>query len=71
MRGMRLHIWTASVGELKLPAGALFVENRKLYVGCGSGESIELRKVQLEGKKRMAAAAFVNGFPLGSDEVLA
>jgi methionyl-tRNA formyltransferase len=44
--------------------------NRKLYAGCGSGESIELREVQLEGKKRMPAAAFMNGFPLGGDEVL-
>ena len=44
--------------------------NRKLYVGCGREESIELREVQLEGKKRMPAAAFMNGFPLSGDEVL-
>jgi methionyl-tRNA formyltransferase len=71
LQGQRLQIWSASVGEHKLPPGTLHVENRKLYVGCGSGESIELREVQLEGKKRMPAAAFLNGFPISSQEVLA
>jgi len=71
LHGMRLQIWSASVGEHKLPPGTLHVENRKLYVGCGSGESIEVREVQLEGKKRMPAAAFLNGFPISSQEVLA
>jgi len=41
-----------------------------LYAGCGQGESIELREIQLEGKKRMPVAAFLNGFPLSGDEVL-
>jgi methionyl-tRNA formyltransferase len=48
--------------------------NHKLYAGCGDGESggqsIELQEVQLEGKKRMPAAAFLNGFPLSVDEVI-
>jgi methionyl-tRNA formyltransferase len=71
LHGQRLQIWSASVGEPKLPPGILRVENRRLYAGCGSGESIELREVQLEGKKRMPAAAFLNGFPIGAEEVLA
>jgi len=73
LRGQRFHIWKAAeaaVGELELPPGALRVVNRKLYAGCGDGSSIELREVQLEGKKRMQAAAFLNGFPMASDEVL-
>ena len=72
LRGQRLQIWSAAVGDQQLSAGALRAVNRKLYAGCGHGESIELREVQLEGKKRMPAAAFVNGFPLsgGGDEVL-
>jgi methionyl-tRNA formyltransferase len=70
LRGQRLQIWSAAAGDQKLPPGALRAVNRKLYVGCGGGESIELREVQLEGKKRMAAAAFMNGFPLSGDEVL-
>ena len=70
LRGQRLVIWKAAAGEVVLPPGALRVVNRKLYAGCGDGLSIELREVQLEGKKRMQAAAFVNGFPMAGDEVL-
>jgi methionyl-tRNA formyltransferase len=70
LRGQRLQIWSAAAGDQKLPPGALRAVNRKLYAGCGGGESIELREVQLEGKKRMPAAAFMNGFPLSGDEVL-
>jgi len=70
LRGQRLQIWSAAVGDEKLPSGALRAANRKLYAGCGREESIELREVQLEGKKRMPAAAFMNGFPLRGDEVL-
>ena len=70
LRGQRFHIWKAAGGEVVLPAGALRVVNRKLYAGCGDGSSIELREVQLEGKKRLPAAAFLNGFPMAGDEAL-
>jgi len=70
LRGQRFQICKAAFGEPMLPAGALRVVNRKLYAGCGSNESIELREVQLEGKKRMPTAAFLNGFPMTGDEVL-
>jgi len=70
LRGQRLQIAKAALGEPKLPPGALRVVHNKLYAGCGAGESIELREVQLEGKKRMPAAAFLNGFALSADEVL-
>ena len=68
--GQRLQIWSAAAGDQQLSPGALRAVNRKLYAGCGRGESVELREVQLEGKKRMPAAAFMNGFPLSGDEVL-
>jgi methionyl-tRNA formyltransferase len=70
LRGQRFQIWSARPGDEKMPPGALRTVNRKLYAGCGRGESIELREVQLEGKKRMPAAAFMNGFPFSGDEVL-
>ena len=70
LREQRFHIWKAAGGEAALPPGTLRVVNRKLYAGCGDGWSIELREVQLEGKKRMQAAAFVNGHPIADDEVL-
>ncbi len=70
LRGQRFQIWSAAIGDQQLPVGALRCVNRKLYAGCGGGESIELLEVQLEGKKRMAAAAFLNGFPMSGEEVL-
>jgi methionyl-tRNA formyltransferase len=70
LRGQRLQIAKAALAQQKLPPGALRVVNHKLFAGCGGGESIELQEVQLEGKKRMPAAAFLNGFPLRADEVL-
>jgi len=39
------------------------VGQRGISVGCGAG-GLLLREVQIEGKRRMAAADFVRGFPL-------
>ena len=70
LRGQKFQVWKASVGEAKLSPGALRTDHKKLYVGCGTGESIELMEIQLEGKKRMAVAAFLNGFKPSADETL-
>jgi methionyl-tRNA formyltransferase len=69
LRGQRFHIWKARVGDHRLAPGALRVQNKRLYAGCKEG-SIELLEVQLEGKKRMSAAAFLNGFMLSENEVM-
>jgi methionyl-tRNA formyltransferase len=69
LRGQRLHVWKARAVQEHFPLGALRVRNRSLYAGCAGG-SIELLEVQLEGKKRMPAAAFLNGFTLSEDEVM-
>ena len=70
LRGQKIQIWKAAIGEVKVGAGILRSIDKKLYAGCGEGESLELREVQMEGKKRMTAAAFLNGFTLVNDEVL-
>jgi methionyl-tRNA formyltransferase len=70
LRGQRFQIWKAVKGESALAPGALRVMGKRLYAGCGAGEAIELLEIQMEGKKRMPAAAFLNGFSLASDEVL-
>lgn len=70
LRGARLHVWKARAGEADVEAGVLHAERRRLFVGCGDG-SIEILEVQLEGKKRMDAAAFLNGSPIQTGEVLA
>jgi methionyl-tRNA formyltransferase len=70
LRGSRLHVWKARPADVELPPGALRAEHRRLFAGCGGG-SIEFLDVQLEGKKRMNAASFLNGFSIEAGEALA
>jgi methionyl-tRNA formyltransferase len=55
----------AHVGAVAAP-GVAHVEQHRLFAGCGEGTWISLEEVQLEGKKRMAAADFLRGYPLNS-----
>jgi len=71
LRGQKFQIWNATEGDAKLAPGALRAIHKKLYAGCGEGESLELLEVQMEGKKRMTALAFLNGFTLSPDEQFA
>lgn len=69
-RGQLLHIWKARLGEGEGSArGALRAAKGRLWVGCGEGASLELLEVQLEGRKRMGAAAFLSGQRLSHNEV--
>jgi methionyl-tRNA formyltransferase len=70
LHGQRFQVWKARAEGIEIAPGALRAIGRRLYAGCRGG-AIELLEVQLEGKKRMPAAAFLNGFPLRGDEVLA
>jgi methionyl-tRNA formyltransferase len=69
LRGQRFHVWKGSKADRTLEPGALSADGKRLFAGCGGG-SIELVEVQLEGKKRMAASAFLNGFSVAAGEVL-
>jgi methionyl-tRNA formyltransferase len=69
LRGQRFHIWRGAVSDKVLAPGALLAEGKRLFAGCGDG-AIELLEIQLEGKKRMATPAFLNGFSVASGEVL-
>lgn len=44
--------------------GQLLVEGSRLFVGCGqhTGTMLELIEIQLEGKRRMSAQEFINGY---------
>ena len=50
--------------------GRIRAEKRRLFVGCGDDSTLELLEVQLAGKSRMTAEAFVNGYRPGEDELL-
>ena len=75
-QGHRLHIWkagppTATEKAMALAPGELRAIGRRLFVGCGSGNDlIELLEVQSEGKKRMPAAAYLNGNTIEANETL-
>ena len=70
-RGQQISITGMRLPERTLdPPGRLHVEKHQLYVGCGDGSAIECLEIQLAGKKRMNAEAFLHGYRLASNEML-
>jgi methionyl-tRNA formyltransferase len=51
----------AKPSNLSAPKGEFFVNNKKLYLGC-SGGSLEIIKLQPQGKAPMDAQGFINGY---------
>jgi methionyl-tRNA formyltransferase len=70
-RGKKLiaHALCAASGRV-LPEGVLTVDGEKLFVGCGGESVIELREVQVEGKKRMPVGEFLRGYQVRNGERL-
>jgi len=52
------------------PPGQLVVEKKRLLVRCGEGTALQALEVQIEGRKRMPAEAFLNGHRLNENEML-
>lgn len=50
--------------------GEIVCADGKIIVSCGDNKCIELKEIQLEGKKRMEASAFLNGHKLSVGTVL-
>lgn len=72
-RGQLFHVWkarAAGTDPAQRSPGALFASGRRLYAVCGGPSVLELVEVQLEGRKRTPAAAFLNGYPLADNEML-
>ncbi len=63
-RGKLLHIHSAMLApEVCLVApGHFAVENERLLLGFEHGTALEIQELQLEGKKRMTARDFINGY---------
>ncbi len=65
--GRTLKIWQASVrqedGPVQEPGTIVSVAKDAIEVQCGQGVLV-LKEIQMEGKKRMGADAFLRGFPL-------
>jgi methionyl-tRNA formyltransferase len=71
-RGQIFHVWKARVTEEsgEGSAGQLMPRKKRLLVSAGAGGALELLEVQIEGRKRMSAEAFLNGQRLGENEAL-
>jgi methionyl-tRNA formyltransferase len=58
----------------KLTSGEIAVDGARLFVGCGknkdAGTTLELIEMQLEGKRRMTAQEFINGYRAKSGDHL-
>jgi methionyl-tRNA formyltransferase len=71
-RGKMLQIHAAlPAPEVAVVAAAHFtVENDRLLLGFAHGTALEIEELQLEGKKRMSARDFVNGYKPRSEETV-
>lgn len=63
-RGKMLHIHAAKPvsGGAAAPAGHFAIEDDRLLLGFAHGTALEVRELQVEGKKRMSAHDFINGY---------
>ena len=71
-RGKTLHISKARVVE-ETPQGApgqITASKKRLLIACGEASTLEALELQLEGRKRISAEAFLNGQRLEENEIL-
>ncbi|MGD0920574.1 MAG: methionyl-tRNA formyltransferase [Terriglobia bacterium] len=73
-RGKNLHVWAAAVSPTPaagpLEPATLAAERGRLFVACGQGTQLEIKELQVEGRKRLAARDFLNGVHLQPGEKL-
>jgi len=70
-RGQTCHVWghPADAPAFSLePPGALLITGGAAEVVCGENSRLVLEEVQLEGRRRITAKEFINGFHLRSGE---
>jgi methionyl-tRNA formyltransferase len=71
-RGKLLHIYQAvpAAEVAVVAAGHFAIENERLLLGFAHGTALDVLELQMEGKKRMSARDFVNGYrPKNEEEV--
>jgi len=65
--GVRCKLWRTTLTEErtdKAPGSVVQADKKALKVACGGGEVLQLDELQPDGKKRMAATAFLMGHPI-------
>ncbi len=61
-RGKNLQILKAQPANESVPSAELKVIGDRLIAGCAKNTALEILELQLEGKKRSSAQAFINGY---------
>jgi methionyl-tRNA formyltransferase len=71
-RGQMFHIWKSRVASDTSSGepGLVIPQKKRLLIACGEGSTLEPIEVQVEGRKRMSAEAFLNGHQLKDGEML-
>ncbi len=69
-RGKSLQIRAARPVDRDLPPGSLAIDGGQLFVGCGENTALELQELQPEGKKRMPAHDFIQGYRPQPQEIM-
>ena len=67
---LQLHAAAPAPEVALAEAGHFVVENGRLLLGFAHGSALDVLELQMEGKKRMNAADFLNGYRPRSDEPL-
>ena len=67
-KGLQIHEAVPAPEVAVVGAGHFAVENDRLLLGFAHGTALEIHELQMEGKKRMSARDFVNGYRPRSDE---
>lgn len=72
LNGKNLKIHSSVLCEKKghNKPGEVIESSGKLIISCGDNNSVELKVIQLEGKKRMDASIFLNGYQLEKGTIL-
>jgi len=68
----KLKIFQTVVSDEKInlpPGGFKKLEKNRLIIGCNPG-NIEVKELQLSGRKRMSTQAFLNGFAINEELIL-
>jgi methionyl-tRNA formyltransferase len=71
-RGQMFHIWKSRVASdaSKGKPGQIIPQKKRLFITCGEATALEPIEVQVEGRKRISAEAFLNGHQIKDGEML-
>jgi methionyl-tRNA formyltransferase len=61
-KGKTLQVRRACQHAGRLAPGEIAAVGTRLLMGCGQNTALELLELQVEGKRRMSAADFINGY---------